>query len=145
MAKAPWRFDPRSSLLTLLVVGAGLGGYRALAPKPPKPRTREERIADDLQRIAALKVGYEGQVTNPTGRSVAAGRTRAAYEEIAQAEDEGDEIDVQTIMATDRGVRIPSKTGAMLEGKDPFGIVKLKFTGGDLAGEEAWTSGEYFR
>ncbi len=145
MAKAPWRFDPRSSLLTLVVVAVGFEGYRALAPKPPKPKTRQERIADDLQRIVALKIGCKGQVTNPTGRSVAAGRTRAAYEEIAQAEDEGDEIEVQTIMATDRGVRIPSKTGATLEGKDPFGVVRLKFTGGDLAGEQAWTSGEYFR
>ena len=144
MAKAPWRFDVRSSLLTLAVAALGLGGYRALRPKPPHRPTLDERVAADLHRIDRLKVGQAGRLINPTGRSVAVGLTRADYDAVAQAEDEGDDMGVQTLVASDRALRVPSNSEGTLQEKAPLGLVKLKFTGGDFTGITAWTSGEYF-
>ena len=144
MAKARWRFDIPSSLLTLVVAGIAAFGVRAYRHQPAKPRTAHERIAVDLDRIQGLKAGYVGHLSDPIHGVVTVGKTREDYEAMAEAEDTGDEMGLQEIVSSGRGYRIHSGNDAELVAKNPLGEVKLKIAGGDYADEDVWTSGEYF-
>ena len=143
--RAKWRFDVRSSLLTLLVVGLGGLGYRLLKPHEPIPPSAKDRATADLDRIARLRVGVEGALSDPINGNVAVARTRDDYDAIEEAQDSGDAIGLREIIVSGRAFKVSNGNSAELKGKDPYGVVKLQLEGGDHAGEVGWASGEYFR
>lgn len=145
MAKARWRFDVPTALLTLVVAGGAAFGYRAYTHRHVPLRTAQERLADDLNRIQGLKVGAEGRLSDPLRGNVTVGKTREDYEAMVEAEDTGDAVGVQEIVSSGRGYRIRNGNDATLVAKNPLGEVKLRIGGGDYADEVVWTSGEYFR
>lgn len=138
-----WRFDVRSSLLTLVVVGICAlvyRGWRAQNAPPPPP---EERVVD-LERIARFKFGEQGVLRDPLRGGVYVGLTRDDYTAYAKAQAARDLVEQRVISASGRAFRVTNGNVAEIRGKDPAGLIKVRVLGGDHSGEVAWTSGEFF-
>lgn len=139
-----WRFDVRSSLLTLTVVGLaslGYGLWRVQNAPPPPP---EERVVD-LERIARFKFGEQGVLRDPLRGGVFVGRTRNDYLAYAKVQAARDLVEQRVISASGKAFRVTNGNIAEIRGKEgPTGLIKVRILGGDHSGELAWTSGEFF-
>lgn len=142
--RSRWRFDVPSSLLTLLVVAVGSFAYRGWMHETALPPTKKARVAPDLQRIAQLKVGTEGTLSDTILGSVAIGRTEDDYQAMTEAIDSGDDVGLREIIVSGRGFKVGNGNAAVLRSNPAFGVVEVQFAGGDHAGETGWASGDSF-
>lgn len=138
-----WRFDVRSSLLTLVVVGAGALIYHAWLLETAPPPPPEARVVD-LGRIARFKLGMQGVLRDPLRGGVYVGRTREDYTAYAKAQVARDQVEQRMVSASGRAYRVANGNAAEIRGKDPTGLIRVRILGGDHGGEVSWTSGEFF-